>query len=44
MLKFNEMLFYEVIENLNCQGCRNQQPINKKHRQTEALFICFEVF
>ena len=31
MLKFNEMLFYETIENLNCQGCRIRQPIDKKH-------------
>ena len=31
MLKFNEVLFYEKIENLNCQGCRIWQSINKKH-------------
>ena len=31
MLKFNEMHFYEAIENLNCQGCRIRQPIDKKH-------------
>ena len=35
MFKFNEIkkkffFFYETIENLNCQGCRIRQPIDKK--------------
>ena len=41
MFKFNEMLFYEIIENLNCQGCRIRQPIDKKHWQTEVLYCVF---
>ena len=35
------MLFYEMIENLNCQGCRIRQPIDKKHWQTEVLYYVF---
>ena len=31
MYRFNEMLFYEMIENLKRQGCRIRQPIDKKH-------------
>ena len=34
MFKFNEMFFYETIENINCQGCRIQQPIEKKKKKT----------
>ena len=42
MFKFNEMFFCEMIENLNCQGCRIRQPINKKHCHTEVHYyrIC----
>ena len=31
MFKSNDMLFHEMIENLNCQGCRIRQLIDKKH-------------
>ena len=33
--------FNETIENLNCQGCRIRQPIDKKHWQTEVLYYVF---
>ena len=33
MFKFNEIFFNERIENLNCQGCRIRQPIDKKQKQ-----------
>ena len=28
-----------MIENLNCQGCRIWQPIDRKHWQTEVLYL-----
>ena len=30
MYRFNEMLFAEMIENLNCRGRQIPQPIDKK--------------
>ena len=39
MFKLNDMFFYEMIENLNCQGCWIWQPIDKKHWQTEVLYL-----
>ena len=42
MFKFNEIFFFnETVENLNCQGCRTRQPIDKKHWQTEVLYYVF---
>ena len=35
------MLFYEMIENLNCQGCRIRQPVDKNHWQTKVLYHMF---
>ena len=40
MYRFNGMLFYEMIENLHCQGCRIQQPIDKKTLTDRGTLLC----
>ena len=32
--------FYETVENLNCQGCRIRQPIDKKTLTDRGTLLC----
>ena len=38
------LLIYEIIENLDCQGCQIRQPPTKNIDRERYFIMCFEVF